>query len=211
VLGEKERLDLIDSLTDNAASLDASILHFVDAARLESGHVVLTPECVELQAVVDSAVAGRAHALAGHNIQTELDVPSVWVDREALERILEHLLINAARSSPIGSSIIVRTISGPTEVVIKVTDRGQGMAPHVQATAWEPLQRGDVSETGISRGAGLGLPIVRELARLHGGDATLASVRGRGTTVSVSLPQPPRPVGPAVSPATEPTPVAARR
>jgi signal transduction histidine kinase len=71
-----------------------------------------------------------------------------------------------------------------------VADQGHGMAPYVAAKAWDPLSRGDVAETGVSRGAGLGLPIVRELARLHGGDADLTSVRGRGTTVTVRLPQP---------------------
>jgi len=86
--------------------------------------------------------------------------------------------------------IIVRTTPGVGEVTLAVVDRGQGIAPHLLATVWEPLQRGDVGETGISRGAGLGLPIVRELARLHGGEATLRSWKGRGTTVTVNLPQP---------------------
>jgi len=190
VLTETERLDLIDVLTENVASLDASMLHFVDAARLERGEVVLTPRWVDVAASVTSASAHRMAALAGHEIRTDLTVRSIWADPTALERILEHLLMNAARFSALGLPIIVRTTPGVGEVTLAVVDRGQGIAPHLLATVWEPLQRGDVGETGISRGAGLGLPIVRELARLHGGEATLRSWKGRGTTVTVNLPQP---------------------
>jgi signal transduction histidine kinase len=191
VLSEAERLDLIDVLTENVASLDASILHFVDAARLERGEVVLAPGWVDVATAISAASARRMAALAGHEIRTDLAVRAIWADPTALERILEHLLMNAARFSPIGLPITVRTTAGSGDVTLAVVDKGQGIAPHLLATVWEPLQRGDVSETGISRGAGLGLPIVRELARLHGGEATLRSWRGRGTTVTVTLPQPP--------------------
>jgi signal transduction histidine kinase len=191
VLSETERLDLIDVLTENVASLDASILHFVDAARLERGEVVLAPRWVDVRSAINAASARRMAALAGHEIRTDLAVPAIWADPTALERMLEHLLMNAARFSAIGLPITVKTTEGVDDVTLAVADRGQGIAPHLLATVWEPLQRGDVSETGISRGAGLGLPIVRELARLHGGDATLRSWKGRGTTVMVTLPQPP--------------------
>lgn len=190
VLTEPERLDLVDVLTDNVASLDSSIIHFADAARLERGHFTITPEWVVLEEVLATARARRAGPLAGHDVRTDLAMETVWADRTALERILEHLLLNAARFSPVGLPISIRAAGGPGEVTLTVADQGQGISPRLLSSVWEPLQRGDVADTGVSRGAGLGLPIVRELARLHGGEATLSSVRGRGTTVSVVLPQP---------------------
>jgi len=190
VLTEPERLDLVDVLTENVASLDASIMHFADAARLERGEFVVAPDWVRLDEPLTAATSRRAVALAGHEVRADWTVQTVWADRTALERILEHLLLNAARFSAVGLPILLRSAEGAGEVTLTVSDQGQGIAPRLLATIWEPLQRGDVSETGVSRGAGLGLPIVRELARLHGGDATLSSVRGRGTTVSVTLPQP---------------------
>jgi signal transduction histidine kinase len=190
VLTEPERLDLVDVLTENVSSLDASIVHFIDASRLERGELIMEPEWVDVEAAVAAAVTRRGAVLAGHEIRTDLGVRSIWADRTAVERMLEHLLMNAARFSAIGMAIGVRTVAGVDDVTISVSDHGQGIAPHLLATVWEPLQRGDVAETGVSRGAGLGLPIVRELARLHGGDASLRSSRGRGTTVWVTLPQP---------------------
>ncbi|GAC1529257.1 MAG: hypothetical protein NVS3B12_02320 [Acidimicrobiales bacterium] len=192
MLSEAERMDLVDVLGDNVASLDASIQHFVDAARLERGSMVLAPGWVELSEALSSACSRRAGPLSGHDVRTDIEVANVWADRTAIERILEHLLLNAARFSPLGQPITVRAVGDGRQVAISVADRGQGIAPRLMATVWEPLQRGDVSDTGVSRGAGLGLPIVRELARLHGGDASLSSVRGRGTTVTVTLPQPDR-------------------
>ena len=191
VLSEPERLDLIDIVIDNTASLDSSILHFVDAGRLERGAYVIKPEWVDIELAVQQVQAKLTTALAGHSVTLDAAVPVAWVDRVAFMRIVEHLLVNAVRFSSIGMPITIRTALQGAEVVLTVSDRGHGIPPHVLATVWTPLERGDVSETGVSRGAGLGLPIVRELARLHGGDADLQTSKARGTTVTVRLPLPP--------------------
>lgn len=215
VLSEGERLDLVDVMAENVASLDASIMHFADAARLERGEVILAPQWVPVRDALTAAMNRRAAALAGHDVRLDLGVESLWADPVALERIVEHLLLNAARFSAVGLPINVRVTAGLGEVTLTVADQGQGIAPRLLATVWEPLQRGDVGDTGVSRGAGLGLPIVRELARLHGGDATLSSVRGRGTTVSVTFPQPsdghPRHTGPLGQPVRDTPAVEPRR
>jgi signal transduction histidine kinase len=191
VLTEPERLDLVDVLIDNVASLDSSILHFVDAARLERGEFVLNPEWVDVTQTVARIRTKLTTVLSGHEVQLELNVNRVWADAPSFGRIAEHLLVNAVRFSPIGLPIRVRTELQGAEVLFSVTDRGPGIPPHLMSTLWIPLERGDVSETGVSRGAGLGLPIVRELARLHGGDADLRTAKHRGTTVTVRLPLPP--------------------
>jgi two-component system sensor histidine kinase KdpD len=200
VLSEPERLDLVDVLIDNVASLDASILHFVDAGRLEKGSFEVAAEWLDLPAVADGVMGKLSGVLSGHEVLRELEATAVWADPKALGRILEHLLVNAVRFTPVGLPIRIRSVVQEDETVIAVSDRGQGIPPHLINTIWEPLQRGDVSETGVSRGAGLGLPIVLELARLHGGDADLVSVKGRGTTVIVRLPLPERTPAPAETP-----------
>ena len=72
--------------------------------------------------------------------------------------------------------------------VLSVTDQGQGIPPHQLPHVFEAFWRADVADTGVSRGAGLGLSIVRELAELHGGEASARSVKGRGSTFEVRLP-----------------------
>ena len=81
-----------------------------------------------------------------------------------------------------------RAVDSGGAVEISVIDRGPGIPPHQLALVFEPLWRADVSQTGISRGAGLGLAIVRGLAEMHGGEASVSSVKGRGSTFRVLLP-----------------------
>jgi signal transduction histidine kinase len=189
-LPEPERLDLLDAIGLNVASLDSSVLHFIDAGRLERGEWGLDPRWVDVEEVVAAATAKLAPVLAGHQIQLALRTDQVWADAEAVGRILELLLANAARFAPIGTPITIRAIEGDGRVELAVIDRGPGIPAHQLPHVFEPFWRADVSETGISRGAGLGLAIVRQLAEQHGGIAQARSSRGRGTTVLVELPGP---------------------
>ena len=187
-LPESKKLDLIDDLAFNVSSLDSSILHFIDAARIERGEVALRCHDVELAPVVDEVRSKLATVLAGYDVQVKLDATTAWCDREAVGRIIELLVSNATRFSPLASRIVIRSRSHVDATVITVTDQGQGIPAQHVAHVFEPFWRADVSETGVSRGAGLGLSIVRDLARLHGGEVTVRSVKGRGSTFEVRLP-----------------------
>jgi signal transduction histidine kinase len=192
VLPETRKLDLIDSINLNVSSLDASILHFVDAGRLVRGEYTLTLALITLKDVTDPVLAKLAGVLAGHELQVDLPDEPVWADAEALGRILELLLANAARFSPLSTRITVRATRGvDASLVLSVGDRGAGIAPQHLPYVFDPFWRGDVSETGVSRGAGLGLFIVKELVDRHGGTVKINSAKGRGTTVAVSLPAAP--------------------
>src|SRR4051812_45123544 len=80
-LSEPQRLDLIDTITTNVASLDASILHFIDVARLERGEAVLHLSDVDLAPLVDGVLSKLAPVIAGHSVRTQLDVTTAWADR----------------------------------------------------------------------------------------------------------------------------------
>jgi signal transduction histidine kinase len=188
---EPQRMDLIDAIALNVASLDSSVLHFIDAGRLERGEYELIPEWVDLIDVVDAVQTKLTGALAGHRIQLALRAERIWADREAVSRILELLLANAARFAPVGSPITIRAVDDGSVIELAVIDRGPGIPPHQLPHVFEAFWRADVSETGISRGAGLGLSIVRQLAERHGGTVQARSTRQRGTTMLVELPRPP--------------------
>jgi signal transduction histidine kinase len=188
-LSEPERLDLMDSLALNVASLDTSILHFVDASRIARGQFPMTIEPVDLASVLADVQSKLSTILAGHGVHVTLDAKTVCADREALARVLEHLLSNAVRFSLVGKPIFVRAVPRDGYVEIAVTDRGAGIPDDALARVWEPFWRGDVRDTGVSRGAGLGLTIVRELTEAHGGTAAVTwTAEGKGTTVAVTFP-----------------------
>lgn len=191
-LPETQKLDLIDTLSVNIASLDASVLHFLDAGRLARGEWELRPGWVDAAAMVQQVVAKLGPVLAGYDVQPRIEVEQVWGDEEALGRALELLLVNACRFSPPASAIGVRVTGGAGGYEISVADRGQGISPRDLPHVFEPLWRSDVQESGVSRGAGLGLAIVKELAERHGGRASVTSVRQRGSTFRITLPAAPQ-------------------
>ena len=191
-LPETRRLDLIDSLGVNIASLDASVLHFLDAGRLSKGGWEVRPKVVKVTPLLDQVVTKLAPVLAGHEVQRRIDDTEVWADPEALARVLELLLVNACRFSPPAGLISVRVAGSRVNGwEISVTDRGQGISPSDLPRVFDRLWRADVAVTGVSRGAGLGLAIVKELAERHGGTVTASSTKGRGSTFRIRLPAPP--------------------
>jgi signal transduction histidine kinase len=190
-LSEPARLDLIDTIADNVASLDSSILHFIDVARLERGEVRIHVTDVPVHDVVDSVLAKLGPVLAGYSVRTQIDIDTVRADRDAVARIFELLLSNATRFSPLASSIVVRARRVDDDSIdLAVIDRGMGIAPHNIPHVFEKFWRADTGESGVSRGAGLGLAIVKSLAELHGGSVRVLSSRGRGSAFHVTLPSP---------------------
>lgn len=134
-------------------------------------------------AVVQDAAAGSVSlAVAG---------PDARVRGRAgdLERMLRNLLENAIRHSPVGGVVTIRTrLAGPN-LLVRVCDEGTGVAGEEGARVFEPFFRGSHSRADTHPGAGLGLTIARDVARLHGGDIVLIeSAQVRGACFEITLP-----------------------
>jgi PAS domain S-box-containing protein len=114
----------------------------------------------------------------------------VIADETALKRILLNLLSNAVKFSETGTTVTVRSVlDAQRRFRIDVEDQGIGMSPDEIPLALTPFRQ---INSGLQRkyeGTGLGLPIAKQLADLHGGDLVIESTRGRGTTVSIVLPE----------------------
>ncbi len=114
-------------------------------------------------------------------------------DAVLLRRALDNLLDNAAKYSAGDASITVTTGTADDQVRIEVIDRGIGMSPDELERAFTPFWRADASRTRGTGGTGLGLALARRVARAHGGDVTLRSAPGAGTTAALLLPAAARP------------------
>ena len=187
-MSEPQRLDLIDAASVNVSSLDASILHFIDAGEVERDEMTVSVEHVDLDAAVEQVRHKLSVALTGYDLQPHLEVSSLWSDPAAVARILELFIENAARFSPVGSPVVVGARRHGDHVELSVMDRGRGISPAEREHVFEPFWRADVQETGVSRGAGLGLYIAKELAERLGGQVGFQSVKGRGTKFFALLP-----------------------
>lgn len=114
----------------------------------------------------------------------------VMGDTVLLGELLSNLLDNALRYTPEGGEVTVRLEQAPGKALLSVDDNGNGIPEEARQQVFERFFR--MADAG-SEGCGLGLAIVREIARLHGGDAEiLTPASGHGTSVCVSLPLPPR-------------------
>jgi len=111
-------------------------------------------------------------------------------DERAVKQILINLLSNAVKFTPAGGAVTVRArLDDAGNFLLSVTDTGIGIAEKDMAKAMAAFSQVDNSLTRKFAGTGLGLPLVRLLAGLHGGEMSLESKVGVGTTVTVRLPQ----------------------
>lgn len=147
---------------------------------------------VDLNAVVHEVVAlarGRwQDAAAARGLAVHLDcalepLPRVWGDPAALQEALTELVRNATEALPNGGRVALATRVEAGNVVVTVTDEGVGMSGPVLRRAPEPF----FTTKGV-RSTGLGLSVSHGVLRQHGGDLTIASTEGRGTTVTMRIP-----------------------
>jgi signal transduction histidine kinase len=144
---------------------------------------------VDLAAVAERAAAD-ARAAYGREVRVEAARDAlVDGDEQALTRMLENLLGNAAKYAPSGI-IEVRVLSDAELALVEVLDRGPGIPEADRESVLEPFTR--LERDAESPGSGLGLTAVRSVAERHAGSVTVRGREGGGTIVSVSLPVAPR-------------------
>ena len=175
-------------IVDQANHMRGLIGDLLDAGRIDSGTLSVTPEPSEMAELVEHA---RNTFLGGggrHGIVIDLPaaLPRVMADRRRIVQVLNNLLANAARHAPESSSIRVSAAREDTEVAVSVADEGRGVAPERVAQLFN--KHAGAGE-GARAGHGLGLAICKGLVEAHGGRIRAESAGvGRGTTVTFTLP-----------------------
>jgi signal transduction histidine kinase len=169
-----------------------TIQNILDAAKLRAGHVKLTFEDLAIGPVLERAVR-RCEPLVGTkpvSIVTlvEPGLPLVHTDFVHLQHVLLNLIGNAIKFTSSGSVVVRATSKGPECVVVEVEDTGVGIAAEALERIWEPFTQADDRVARDFGGTGLGLSIVRNLVSLLGGEVSVRSTLGKGTTFQVALP-----------------------
>jgi signal transduction histidine kinase len=171
--------------------MNALIEQMIEAARLEDGALMLRPEATDLRNVV-SAVVDAARPLVEDKYQIRLKCPErpvrVRVDGERIKTIVSNLVGNAIKYSPAGGPVEVELVSRGGIARVIVRDQGVGIAKEDLPVLFTRFGRVSTPETDHLPGTGLGLYLGRQLARLHGGEITVDSDPGRGSTFTLHLP-----------------------
>ncbi len=166
----------------------------LDFAGIESGSRAFASEPVswadvvgevlgELRLVLDQSGLAVANAIPR-------DLPEVRGDPAALRRVIANLLTNAAKFAACGGRVTLKgaRAADGRSVVIRVEDRGPGIAAADRERVFEPFYRGAAAERNETPGSGLGLSLVRRIVSAHGGRVHVEEAEGGGTAVVVALP-----------------------
>ena len=168
----------------------------LDVARVTSGKIVLKLVPVDVVAATRAMVDEMAKPSRERRLQIALRAPGeavvVMADPVRLDQILTNLLTNALKYTPSQGRIDVSVAVERGEAVLRVADTGVGLSAEVLPTIFEPFTQAARTLDRSQGGIGLGLSVVRALARLHGGDVAVTSEGlGRGSEFVVRLPHAP--------------------
>ncbi|MCB0216006.1 MAG: HAMP domain-containing histidine kinase [Caldilineae bacterium] len=185
-------LESLQQQVDRLVDLSRELLFL---ARLEATPGRPEPEAVDLASCVDEAIDLLRARIEDKGLVLEIAVPEGTTARgqpDLILRVLLNLLENAVRYAPANSRLGVTATTLQDRVELRIEDSGPGIAPDQLAQVFDRFYRVEQHRArgegaGESGGSGLGLSIAREIARQQGGELTLASEPGQGTTARLSL------------------------
>ena len=189
---DAESRAMVDAVLRNASSLRGVVDTLLDLAGLDSGHLTLTVERVDLAVIVADAIAAAGPHAAAHGVRliaAHGEPLSLDGDAHRLRQVVDDLLANAVRYSPGGGDVHVGLRERPGVAELTVTDDGIGTPAEERDRVFDRFYRAsNVRHQGIA-GQGLGLSLARTIVELHGGTIRLAGHRPHGTTATVRLPR----------------------
>jgi len=186
------RRGFLTSILANATRMQRLVDDLLDLSRIESGAWTPHPELVDLRAVAGQAWTDAGQSGGGRERRFAIEIPAdaaeVDADPQALRQILGNVLENAARYTPPGGAVTVRSRRLGGEVVIEIADTGPGIPGEHLPRIFERFYRADAARSRAAGGTGLGLAIVKHLVEAHGGHVEAESGLGAGTTIRITLP-----------------------
>ena len=178
--------DLLHRLSGNARKLDRLLGDLLDLDRLARGTLTPRRQLVNLGALVHRVV-DDAGVRDEHPVVVDAPPLQLAADAPKLERIIDNLLINAAKHTPVGTTIWVRLGAQDDGVLLAVEDEGPGVPAQLHEEIFQPFRQGRTI-ADHAPGSGIGLALVAQFVGLHGGRAWVQDRPGGGASFRVFLP-----------------------
>jgi two-component system, NarL family, sensor histidine kinase BarA len=182
----------VNNIRSSGEQLLALINDILDLAKIEAGKMEVRVSEFSSYDVCEGLLTMFRPLAEKKNIdlrgQFAPDIPPLRQDPVKFQQILSNLLSNAVKFTPEGGRVLLKAETEGDRMVLQVIDTGVGIAPEEQELVFEKFRQGANPLTRDYAGTGLGLSIVRELTKLLGGEVTLQSELGRGSTFTVRLP-----------------------
>jgi PAS domain S-box-containing protein len=185
---------MADAVKRNAVAQSKLIRDLLDLSRLRSGKLELNRETISPVASIENAIETVRIEAEGKEIDIEVFAPEdmlfVQADPVRLEQIIWNLLNNSVKFTPRGGRITVRLEEEADEIVLTVSDNGQGIDSSFLPHIFEIFRQADAGTSRSQSGMGIGLAVVQQLVELHGGSVSADSGgKGKGATFTIRLPR----------------------
>lgn len=189
-----KQLEYTQGLQEAGGRLVSLIDDILDLASIEAGYMELETGRLDLRQLLQDMAALMRDWAGTRGIILRLDLPDgpllLSADERRLKQVIANLIRNAIAFTPGGGTITLRARVQGEEAIVAVVDTGPGIAPEDHERIFQPFERLPRKADGSAdtRGAGLGLSLVKNIVEMHGGRVALDSAPGRGTTVNLILP-----------------------
>jgi signal transduction histidine kinase len=182
----------VGTIRSNVERMAVLVSDLSDISRIESGQLKVDVRSLDLRALLPDALSGLRGQLENKEqvlaLDMSPDLPAVRSDEARLIQIIANLVSNAHKYSPRGAAITLSARPEAGQVRIAVADTGYGISPADQARLFNQFFRSDEPTIREQTGWGLGLHITRRLIELLGGQITVQSEPGKGSTFSFTMP-----------------------
>ncbi len=187
---DQRHLQSVATVVSEALRLSAMVDALLDLSRLRGGHLQLERRPLDLRAVAQRIADEVQPGLVRHELHMSLSEQPALVDGDALrlEQVVRNLVQNAIKYSPDGGEVALGVAAEGDQMLLTVRDQGLGIPQEALAHLFERYYRVGNSATSSIGGLGVGLFVVNEIVRMHGGAVTVESIQGQGSTFSVWLP-----------------------
>ena len=186
----QEVREFAKDIFNDGTRLTRLITDMLDLDKMAEGRMPIHLDDVELNRIVHDAVDKAVATSPEHSFKIELDsrLTTVMADRDRLAQVMANLLSNAVKYSPAGGEIAITTRHDGELAHVSVRDHGVGIPADSLKKVFERYSRLDNEATRNVGGTGLGLPIIKEIVELHGGQVWVTSEPGAGATFEFTLP-----------------------
>jgi PAS domain S-box-containing protein len=192
-INEKQQ-KYLGTVNESGRHLLELINDILDLAKIESGQIKLEPGKVNINTVCDASLRMIKQLAQKKNqtvaVEIENEIGHVWADERRLKQMMVNLLSNAVKFTPSEGQLglRVRVDHNEMKLLMTVWDHGIGIRDEDLKRLFRPFVQLDSSLSRESAGTGLGLALVAEMARLHGGSISVSSQPGQGSEFTINLP-----------------------
>lgn len=184
--------EYLDTIVNESERLTRLLNNVLDFSKIEQGQKQYRRDPASLAEIVRATATAMESSLQQQGFELHVDVtddlPSVNVDRDAIEQAILNLLTNAMKYSGESSDIDLRLSKANGYALIEVSDHGVGIDPEEQTRIFQRFYRAPTPENEHIPGTGLGLALVEHIAKAHGGYVAVESIPTKGSTFSLHLP-----------------------